>query len=78
MQSALEHDLTLCHVSLPGERFSWSAALEAAGTMWSHVSESGLLLTLLTSGRREDRDAMMGIAFRKAAAATSLTESGAP
>ena len=80
MQSALEHDLTLCHVTLPGERLSWSAALEAAGAVWSHVSESGLLVTLLTSDRRGDRDALMGIAFRKAtaAAATSLAESGAP
>ena len=34
--------------------------------MWRHVSENGLFLTLLTSGRREDRDAMLGIAFRKA------------
>ena len=62
----MEHDLTICHVSLPGESFSWAGALEAAETTWRHVSENGLFLTLLTSGKREDRDAMLGIAFRKA------------
>ena len=62
----MEHDLTLCHLALPGESFSWAAALEAADAMWRHVSENGLFLTLLTSGRREDRDAMLGVAFRKA------------
>ena len=61
----MEHDLTICHVSLPGESFSWAGALEAAETTWRHVSENGLFLTLLTSGKREDRDAMLGIAFRK-------------
>ena len=53
-------------MSLPGESFSWAGALEAAETTWRHVSENGLFLTLLTSGKREDRDAMLGIAFRKA------------
>ena len=56
---------------MPGESFSWAGALEAADTMWRHVSENGLLLTLLTSGKRGDRDAMLGIAFRRAEVATA-------